>query len=76
MGGRLPQLRTELVQVPWDIRASAGLGAGDNNHHHPRPLLRAFWSLLDGIWGVLKDGWGVLDHGPLFHRIICLGITS
>ena len=24
------------------------------------PLLRAFWSLLDGIWGILKGSWGVL----------------
>ena len=24
------------------------------------PLLRAFWSLLDGIYGVLKGSWGVL----------------
>ena len=24
------------------------------------PLLRVFWSLLDGIWGFLKGSWGVL----------------
>ena len=31
------------------------------------PLLRAFWSLLDGIWGLLKGSWGVLvQPGPFF----------
>ena len=24
------------------------------------PLLRAFWSLLDGLWGILKGSWEVL----------------
>ena len=38
------------------------------------PLLRAFWSLLDGIWGSLKGSWGVLvDDGARADR---LGISA
>ena len=40
------------------------------------PLLRAFWSLLDGIWGVLKSCWGVLVHTHIDICVDMYGVGS
>ena len=57
-----PELQLQargFLELKWPRARRAG-GLTKNNSYIPPnvPLLRAFWSLLDGIWGVLKGSWG------------------